>query len=118
MFLSTFVNFLSFVKFKIDENVSVRPLSVTLKRLDMPLIEGIEYTMECAVNSVYKGQEVTEFRLNVGESSLASGTKSQTTGPVSRTYNVTYTHRQFHLHTGITRVNRCSVKSSGWMELV
>ena len=68
----------------------MRPTSVSLDGLDV-VIEGIQQTIECEVNSVYKGQDVTEFSVKVGDSKLTSGTNSQTIGSVSGTYNVKYT---------------------------
>ena len=68
----------------------MRPSSISLDGLGV-VIEGIQQTIVCRVNSVFRGQEVTEFSVKVGDSTLISGTKSQTTGSVSGTYNVKYT---------------------------
>ena len=69
----------------------MRPSFVSLDGLGV-VIEGIQQTIECEMNSVFRGQEVTKFSVKVGDSSLtSSGTKSQTTGSVSGTYNVKYT---------------------------
>ena len=70
----------------------MRPTSVSLDGLGV-VIEGIQQIINCEVNSVYKGQDVTEFSVKVGDSKLTSGAKSQTTGSVSGTYNVKYTQR-------------------------
>ena len=69
---------------------AVPPTSVSQVGLGV-VIEGVQHTIECGVSSVYKGQDVTEFSIRVGDSKLRSGTKSQTTGSVSGTYNVKYT---------------------------
>ena len=73
-----------------DKLLSVRPSSVSLDSLGV-VIEGIQQTIQCEVYSVYRGQEVTDFSVKVGDSTLTSGTKSQTTRLVSGTYNVMYT---------------------------
>ena len=69
---------------------AVPPTSVSQGGLGV-VIEGVQQTIECEVSSVYKGQDVTEFSIKVGNSKLTSGTKSQTTGSVFGTYNVKYT---------------------------
>ena len=97
----------------------MRPSSISLDGLDV-VIEGIQQTIECEVNSVYKGQEVTEFSVKVGDYTLTSGMKSQTTGSVRGTYNVKYTqtvtfiysqHQGQEVHCEVIWMDGTSVKT-------
>ena len=55
------------------------------------IIDGMQTSIQCVVNSVYQGKDVTEFTLRMGDSYLTSGTKTEVSGSVTGTYTVTYT---------------------------
>ena len=70
-------------------SLSVPPSGVTLST--GVIVSGTQTSIQCVVNSVYKGKDDTEFKLRVGDSYMTSGTKTETSGSVTGTYTVTYT---------------------------
>ena len=54
------------------------------------IIDRTQTSIECVVSSVYRGIDVTEFKLRVGDSYRTSGTKNEKSGSVTGTYTVTY----------------------------